>query len=53
MTRVLVVEDEPQLVRAIAINLQARKYEVDAATNGSTALRLAAAEAYRGVVTIT
>ncbi|MFI6647024.1 response regulator [Streptomyces sp. NPDC050529] len=43
MTRVLVVEDEPQLVRAIAINLHARKYEVDAATNGNTALRLAAA----------
>ncbi|MCX4965824.1 response regulator [Streptomyces sp. NPDC079020] len=43
MTRVLVVEDEPQLVRAIAINLHARQYEVDAAPNGNTALRLAAA----------
>ncbi|WP_406456085.1 response regulator transcription factor [Streptomyces sp. NBC_00876] len=43
MTRVLVVEDEPQLVRAIAINLHARKYEVDAAADGNTALRLAAA----------
>ncbi|MFG2628580.1 response regulator [Streptomyces sp. NPDC048473] len=43
MTRVLVVEDEPQLVRALEINLKARKYEVDAASDGGTALRLAAA----------
>ncbi|WP_326651428.1 MULTISPECIES: response regulator [unclassified Streptomyces] len=43
MTRVLVVEDEPQLVRALEINLKARKYEVDAAPDGGTALRLAAA----------
>ncbi|MFE2065227.1 response regulator [Streptomyces sp. NPDC059467] len=43
MTRVLVVEDDPQLVRALVINLQARKYGVDAAPDGATALRLAAA----------
>ncbi|WP_328666077.1 response regulator transcription factor [Streptomyces sp. NBC_00322] len=42
MTRVLVVEDEPQLVRALEINLKARKYEVDSAPDGGTALRLAA-----------
>lgn len=43
MTRVLVVEDDPQIVRALVINLKARKYEVDAAQDGATALRLAAA----------
>ncbi|MGN5379610.1 response regulator [Streptomyces lasalocidi] len=43
MTRVLVVEDDPQLVRALVINLQARHYGVDAAPDGVTALRLAAA----------
>ncbi|MFI7014454.1 response regulator [Streptomyces sp. NPDC050164] len=43
MTRVLVVEDDPQLVRALLINMQARHYGVDAAPDGTTALRLAAA----------
>ncbi|MFF1359795.1 response regulator [Streptomyces sp. NPDC058297] len=43
MTRVLVVEDDPQLVRALVINLQARRYGVDPAPDGATALRLAAA----------
>ncbi|GLX54050.1 DNA-binding response regulator [Streptomyces hygroscopicus subsp. hygroscopicus] len=43
MTRVLVVEDDPQLVRALVINLRARRYGVDAAPDGATALRLAAA----------
>lgn len=43
MNRVLVVDDEPQIVRALVINLKARKYEVDAAPDGATALRLAAA----------
>ncbi|MEU9716847.1 response regulator [Streptomyces sp. NPDC047976] len=43
MTRVLVVEDDPQLVRALRINLQARKFEVEEASNGGSALRLAAA----------
>ncbi len=43
MTRVLVVEDDPQLVRALVLNLQARSYGVDAAPDGTTALRLATA----------
>ncbi|WP_374776235.1 response regulator [Streptomyces sp. NBC_01310] len=43
MTRVLVVEDEPQIVRALVINLKARRYEVDAAADGASALELAAA----------
>ncbi|GHB71108.1 DNA-binding response regulator [Streptomyces cirratus] len=43
MTRVLVVDDEPQIVRALVINLKARKYEVDAAADGAQALELAAA----------
>jgi len=43
MTRVLVIDDEPQIVRALVINLKARKYEVDAAHDGATALELAAA----------
>ncbi|MFI9030086.1 response regulator [Streptomyces sp. NPDC053560] len=43
MTRVLVVEDDPQLVRALVINLEARRYGVDTAPDGITALRLAAA----------
>ncbi|MGW7259839.1 response regulator [Streptomyces sp. NPDC054834] len=42
MTRVLVVDDEPQITRALVINLKARKYEVDAAPDGRTALDLAA-----------
>ena len=41
MTRVLVVEDEPALRRALAINLRARKYAVDAATSGAEALAAA------------
>lgn len=43
MHRVLVVDDEPQIVRALVINLRARKYEVDAAYDGASALQLAAA----------
>jgi two-component system, OmpR family, KDP operon response regulator KdpE len=42
VTRVLVVDDEPQIVRALAINLRARKYEVDVASGGRAALALAA-----------
>ncbi|KUN78857.1 two-component system response regulator [Streptomyces bungoensis] len=41
-TRVLVVDDEPQIVRALVINLKARHYEVDSAPDGRTALELAA-----------
>jgi two-component system KDP operon response regulator KdpE len=42
MTRVLIVEDEPQLRRALGINLRARQYEVDAVADGAAALRSAA-----------
>jgi two-component system, OmpR family, KDP operon response regulator KdpE len=42
MTRVLVVDDEPQIVRALQINLKARRYEVYVAGDGNTALRVAA-----------
>ncbi len=42
MTRVLVVEDEPQLLRALGINLRAVRYDVSTAATGSDALRLAA-----------
>ena len=40
--RVLVVDDEPQILRALAINLRARGYEVDLAPSGEDAVRLAA-----------
>jgi two-component system KDP operon response regulator KdpE len=40
--RVLVVDDEPQILRALAINLRARGYDVDLAPSGEDALRLAA-----------
>ncbi|MET7293814.1 response regulator [Streptomyces griseoloalbus] len=43
MTRVLVVDDDPAIVRALVINLKARSYEVDAAHDGAAALRTAAA----------
>ncbi|MGW6445938.1 response regulator [Lentzea sp. NPDC055074] len=42
MTKVLVVDDEPQIVRALRINLSARGYEVLTAFDGATALKLAA-----------
>ena len=41
MTRVLVVDDEPQILRALRINLRARHYEVETAADGTTALRRA------------
>jgi two-component system, OmpR family, KDP operon response regulator KdpE len=40
--RVLVVDDEPQLLRALRINLSARRYEVVVAADGATALDFAA-----------
>jgi two-component system KDP operon response regulator KdpE len=43
MTRVLVVDDEPQILRALRINLRARRYEVNTAASGSQALEEAAA----------
>ncbi|MEA2441044.1 MAG: two-component system, OmpR family, operon response regulator KdpE [Thermoleophilaceae bacterium] len=42
MTRVLAVDDDPGLRRALAINLRARKYEVDLAEDGASALAAAA-----------
>src|SRR6185437_3955680 len=38
MSRILVVDDEPQILRALRINLQARQYGVVTATNGREAL---------------
>ncbi|MGH9246114.1 MAG: response regulator [Acidimicrobiales bacterium] len=42
MSRVLAVDDEPQILRALATNLRARGYQVDLAPTGEEALRLAA-----------
>src|SRR5260370_26181624 len=42
MTRVLVIDDEPQIVRALRINLRARHYEVHTAQTGAQALEEAA-----------
>lgn len=42
MSRVLVVDDEVPILRTLTVNLRARGYEVDAAADGSEALRLAA-----------
>jgi DNA-binding response OmpR family regulator len=42
VTKVLVVDDEPQIVRALRINLAARGYEVLTAHDGVTALKIAA-----------
>ena len=42
MTRILVVDDEPQIVRALVTNLKVRDYEVETANNGEDAISLAA-----------
>jgi two-component system KDP operon response regulator KdpE len=42
MTRVLVVDDEPQIRRALTVNLTARGYQVELASSGEEALRVAA-----------
>ena len=42
MTEVLVVDDEPSLVRALQINLKARHYQVRTAVTGGDALSVAA-----------
>ncbi|GAA3258951.1 response regulator [Dactylosporangium siamense] len=38
MTRVLIVDDEPQILRALRINLQARHYDVVSAADGTQAI---------------
>lgn len=43
MTKILVVEDDAALLRALAINLRARHFEVETAADGGSALRRAAA----------
>jgi two-component system KDP operon response regulator KdpE len=42
VTRVLVVDDEPQILRALRINLRVRQYDVDTAGTGTQALESAA-----------
>ena len=42
MSRVLVVDDEPQILRALGINLRTRGYDVDLAPDGERALDVAA-----------
>ena len=41
MTRVLVVDDEPQILRALRINLRVRDYDVHVAASGTEALEIA------------
>jgi two-component system KDP operon response regulator KdpE len=41
MTRILVVDDEPQILRALRINLRARGYDVEVADSGAAALKAA------------
>ncbi|WP_067574689.1 response regulator [Nocardia acidivorans] len=50
-TKVLVVDDEPQILRALRINLSVRGYEVTTASTGAAALR-AAAEKHPDVVVL-
>jgi two-component system KDP operon response regulator KdpE len=42
MSRILLVDDDTQLLRALRINLAARDYDVSTAADGTTALTLAA-----------
>jgi two-component system, OmpR family, KDP operon response regulator KdpE len=42
VTKILVVDDEPQIVRALVTNLKVRGYEVEAAGTGEEAVALAA-----------
>jgi two-component system KDP operon response regulator KdpE len=41
MHKVLVIDDEPQIIRALAINMQARGYEMIAAANAATGSKMA------------
>jgi two-component system KDP operon response regulator KdpE len=42
MTRILVVDDEPQILRTLSLNLRARRYDVRAVPDGGQALGQAA-----------
>jgi two-component system KDP operon response regulator KdpE len=42
MSRILVVDDEPQIRKTLEVNLRARRYEVDLAATGEEALAMAA-----------
>jgi two-component system, OmpR family, KDP operon response regulator KdpE len=48
--RVLVVDDEPRIQRALAMNLRARGYDVDLAVDGEDAVRRAGADDVDAVV---
>jgi two-component system KDP operon response regulator KdpE len=50
VSTVLVVDDDPALVRALTINLRARGYEVHAAATGAGALAVAASHPPQAVV---
>ena len=50
MTRILVVDDEPQIRRALEINLSIRGYEVIQASCGEDALKIAATGRPDGVI---
>jgi two-component system KDP operon response regulator KdpE len=50
VSTVLVVDDDPALVRALTINLRARGYDVHAAATGTAALHLAASHPPDAVV---
>jgi two-component system KDP operon response regulator KdpE len=45
MTSILVVDDEPQILRALRINLRARQYDVHTAADGASALKAVAQHA--------
>jgi two-component system KDP operon response regulator KdpE len=42
MTKILIVDDEPQILRALRINLRARDYDVEVVPDGASALKAAA-----------
>ena len=50
MTRVLVVDDEPQILRGMRTNLRARGYEVETAATGEAALTQAAVRLPEAVI---
>ncbi len=50
MSRILCVDDEPPLLRALATNLRARGYDVDLAPTGERALQLALDHRPDGVI---